>query len=95
MAGVLDTSDEGLGGQAGAAEFAAGGGLGEALVGYVAAGLGVGEHCGEGGPVGLGEDPRRVVGDGGADVAGEGVAGLLLGLALGEEGELVGGGLVV
>ncbi|SES29144.1 hypothetical protein SAMN05421870_11560 [Streptomyces qinglanensis] len=69
---------------AGCAEFAFGSGFPEELVGFVAAGFGVGENCGEGGPSGVGEDAVGMVGDGGAEVVDEGPAGLLARLTGGE-----------
>ncbi|MFD7732187.1 tyrosine-type recombinase/integrase [Kitasatospora phosalacinea] len=92
---MLDAAEDDLGGQAGGGEFAAGGGLLEELSGLVTEGLGIGEGGGQGGPVRVGEDAGRVVGDGGADVSGEGAGDLRSGAAVGEGGQLVGGGLVV
>ncbi|MFD4394924.1 hypothetical protein [Kitasatospora sp. NPDC058397] len=92
---MLDAAEEDLGGLASRGEFAAGGCLGEELAGLVAAGFGVGEDGGEGGPGGVGEDPCGVAGDGGAEVVSEVVDRLLGGLAVGEGGEVFGGGLVV
>lgn len=63
----------------------------------MAAGFGVGEEGGEGGPAGVGEDPHGVVGDGGSYVAGQGETGYLLGWAgfefgkRGSEGVISGG----
>lgn len=94
--GVLDAGDQDSGGLAGGGQFALGGCFLEELVGFVAAGFGVGEDCGEGRPAGVGEDPLGVLGDCGSYVAGQGATGLLLRLALREfcevQGEGVAGG---
>ncbi len=75
-------------------QFALGDCFLEELARFVAAGFCVGEDCGEGRPAGVGEDPLRVLGDGGAYVAGQGTAGLLLRLTLREICEYRGEGVV-
>ncbi len=81
---VLDACDQDPCGLAGGGEFTLGGGFLEELVGLVAAGFGIGEDGGEGGPSGIGENAVGVVGDGGADVVDEGPASLLARLTGGE-----------
>lgn len=65
----------------GGAEFTAGSGLFEELVGFVAAGFGIGEDRGEPGPAGVGKDPLGMFRNGGAYVVGQDATGLLLGRA--------------
>lgn len=72
---------------AGCAQFALSCGLLQEPVGWVAAGFGVGQKGGEGGPAGVGEDPVGLVRDGGAYVVGEGAAGFLPRLTLFEYDE--------
>lgn len=99
-AGVLNAGDQNACGLPGGGQFTLGGGLLEELVGFVAAGLGVGEDGGQSGPGRVCEDTVGVVRNGGADIAGQGAPGLFLrptALQFDELGDesLVGGGLEV